>query len=44
MTNTESVLGPMDVKLEHPSELTATVDVADESEYFLGSLEQVEVM
>jgi hypothetical protein len=44
VTDTESVLGPLDVELEHPSKRAATADVADESKCFLCSLERVEVL
>jgi hypothetical protein len=44
VTDSESVLSPLDVKLKHPSEHAATVDVAEESKYLFGSLERVEFL
>jgi hypothetical protein len=36
--------GPSEVKLEHPAECAAPVDVANDGKDFLFSLERVEVM
>jgi hypothetical protein len=44
VTDAEGMLGPLDVKLEHPSECAATAEVADESTCLLSSLDRVEVL
>jgi hypothetical protein len=44
VTDSEGMLGPLDVELEHSSERAAAAEVAEESKYLFGSLARIEFL